>query len=50
MDAVANMLYLSYGKDGEDDLRNKYGGKENLGAVDFFKELNSVVHDDFPDV
>lgn len=50
MDAVANMLYLSYGKDREDDLRNKYGGKENLGAVDFFKELNSVVHDDFPDV
>lgn len=50
MDAVANMLYLSYGKDGEDDLRNKYGGKENLGAVDFFKELNSVVHDDFPDI
>ncbi|MFV0577733.1 MAG: 1,4-alpha-glucan branching protein GlgB [Fusobacterium ulcerans] len=50
MDAVANMLYLSYGKDGEDDLRNKYGGKENLGAVDFFKELNSVVHDNFPDV
>lgn len=50
MDAVANMLYLSYGKDGEDDLRNKYGGKENLGAVDFFKELNSVIHDDFPDV
>lgn len=50
MDAVANMLYLSYGKDGEDDLRNKYGGKENLGAVDFFKELNSIVHDDFPDV
>ena len=50
MDAVANMLYLSYGKDGEDNLRNKYGGKENLGAVDFFKELNSVVHDDFPDV
>lgn len=50
MDAVANMLYLSYGKEGEDDLRNKYGGKENLGAVDFFKELNSVVHDDFPDV
>lgn len=50
MDAVANMLYLSYGKDGEDDLRNKYGGKENLGAVDFFKELNSVVHDDFSDV
>lgn len=50
MDAVANMLYLSYGKEGEDDLRNKYDGKENLGAVDFFKELNSVVHDDFPDV
>lgn len=50
MDAVANMLYLSYGKDSEDGLRNKYGGKENLGAVDFFKELNSVIHEDFPDI
>ena len=50
MDAVANMLYLSYGKDGEDGLRNKYGGKENLGAVDFFKELNSVIHEDFPNI
>lgn len=49
MDAVANMLYLSYGKDGE-KITNQYGGQENLGAVDFFKEMNSVIHDDFPNV
>ncbi|MFR4478442.1 MAG: 1,4-alpha-glucan branching protein GlgB [Fusobacterium sp.] len=49
MDAVANMLYLSYGKNGE-KITNQYGGQENLGAVDFFKEMNSIVHDDFPNV
>ena len=49
IDAVANMLYLSYGKDGE-ELRNEFGGRENLGAVDFLKTMNSIIHDDFPNV
>lgn len=49
IDAVANMLYLSYGKDGE-EIRNEFGGRENLMAVDFFKKMNSIVHDDFPNV
>lgn len=44
IDAVANMLYLP----NVEGLTNQFGGKENLGAVDFFKKFNSIIHDDFP--
>ncbi|MCY6483866.1 1,4-alpha-glucan branching protein GlgB [Clostridium aestuarii] len=46
-DAVANMLYLTYGKKENSPIRNKYGGNENLEAVDFIKKLNKVIFEYF---
>lgn len=42
--AVSSMLYLDYGKKDGEWEPNRFGGKENLEAVDFIKRLNKVVH------
>lgn len=45
-DAVASILYLNFSRDNW--IPNKYGGSENLDAIDFLKHVNSVIHSDYP--
>ena len=48
VDAVASMLYLDYSREPGQWLPNRHGGRENLGAIDFLRELNAMVHGQFP--
>jgi 1,4-alpha-glucan branching enzyme len=48
VDAVASMIYLNYSRKEGDWIPNKYGGKENLEAVDFVRRLNESVYGLFP--
>ncbi|OQX10629.1 MAG: 1,4-alpha-glucan branching enzyme [Desulfobulbaceae bacterium A2] len=50
VDAVASMLYLDYSRKEGEWLPNQYGGRENLTAIDFLRELNVAVHDQCPGV
>jgi 1,4-alpha-glucan branching enzyme len=51
VDAVASMLYLDYSRPRPGDwIPNKYGGRENLEAIEFLKHTNVVVHGEFPGV
>ncbi|WP_428309615.1 1,4-alpha-glucan branching protein GlgB [Hydrocarboniphaga sp.] len=48
VDAVASMLYLSYARKPGQWKPNRYGGSEHLEAVDFLRDLNTVVHGQHP--
>lgn len=48
IDAVANMLYLDYGREVGQWTPNPYGGRENLVAIDFMKQLNETVFHYYP--
>ncbi|RTZ59936.1 MAG: 1,4-alpha-glucan branching enzyme [Gammaproteobacteria bacterium] len=48
VDAVASMLYLDYSREDDDWTPNEFGGRENLEAIAFLKEMNEVVHARFP--
>ena len=50
VDAVSNILYLDYGRQGGEWFPNKYGGNGNLEAIEFLRELNSAVKKEFPTV
>jgi 1,4-alpha-glucan branching enzyme len=50
VDAVASMLYLDYSRKEGQWIPNKYGGRENLEAIDFLRRLNEEVYTKYPDV
>ena len=50
VDAVASMLYLDYSRKNGQWAPNMFGGRENLEAIDFIRELNNIVHREFPGV
>lgn len=50
VDAVASMLYLDYSRKEGEWIPNRYGGRENLEAIDFLKRLNETVYKEYPDV
>ena len=50
VDAVASMLYLDYSRKEGAWVPNRYGGRENLEAIDFIKTFNAKVYERFPDV
>jgi 1,4-alpha-glucan branching enzyme len=49
VDAVASMLYLDYSRKEGEWIPNKYGGKEDLDAIDFLRQFNTAVYEHHPD-
>jgi 1,4-alpha-glucan branching enzyme len=49
VDAVASMLYLDYGRKEGEWVPNQYGGRENVEAIEFLRQLNTAVYRDHPD-
>ncbi|HKY09134.1 MAG TPA: 1,4-alpha-glucan branching protein GlgB [Candidatus Binatia bacterium] len=50
VDAVASMLYLDYARREGEWIPNRYGGRENLEAIEFLKRFNTAVYENYPDV
>ncbi|MEM7672765.1 MAG: 1,4-alpha-glucan branching protein GlgB [Verrucomicrobiota bacterium] len=50
VDAVASMLYLNYGRKDGEWVPNKWGGQENVEAIQFLRETNDTIHEQYPGV
>ena len=49
VDAVASMLYLDYARPAGEWIPNPYGGRENLGAIEFLRRFNEAIYGDHAD-
>lgn len=49
VDGVASMLYLDYARKAGEWVPNRHGGRENLEAVSFLRQINEAVYRDYPD-
>jgi 1,4-alpha-glucan branching enzyme len=50
VDAVASMLYLDYAREEGEWIPNRYGGRENLEAIEFLHQFNTEIYEQYPDV
>lgn len=50
VDAVASMLYLDYSRKEGEWVPNRYGGRENIEAIEFLRKFNKTVFSEYPDV
>ena len=50
VDAVSSMLYLDYSRKEGEWIPNEFGGRENIDAIEFLKEVNRQVHEFYPGV
>jgi len=48
VDAVASMLYLDYSREEGQWVPNRFGGRENLEAIDFLRQMNALTHERHP--
>jgi len=50
VDAVASMLYLDYSREAGQWIPNQYGGRENIEAIEFVKQLNQICYEENPGI
>ena len=50
VDAVASMLYLDYSREDGQWVPNRFGGRENIEAIEFLKQLNQICYDETPGI
>lgn len=48
VDAVSSMIYLDFSREPGQWIPNKYGGRENLDAIEFLREVNTIIHAEAP--
>jgi 1,4-alpha-glucan branching enzyme len=48
VDAVASMLYLDYSRKEDEWVPNRYGGRENIDAIEFIRQMNTLTHAEHP--
>lgn len=50
VDAVASMLYLDYSREDGEWIPNQFGGRENIEAIDFLKQMNQICYEECPGI